>query len=137
MMFSSLVLAMAQVMKSTAPTGGEHNPIDRLSTSMMPNCSSLIPSSKATGKNMGVKISTAGVISKNAPTTISNRLIKRRISNGLSLIDNSALLKVCGMFSNDNSQDIAVEAAISSITIAVVSAAFKKISGRAFASTSL
>ena len=135
--FSNLVFAMAQVMNNTAPTGGEHNPIDRLSTSMIPNCNSLMPNCMATGKKIGVKIRTAGVISKNAPTTISSKLISSKIRNGLSLTVSNALLRVCGMFSKESSHDIAVDAAMSSITMAVVSAAFNMIPGNAFSATSL
>lgn len=90
-------------MKSMVLMGGEYNLIDRLSMSMMLNCSLFILSFKVIGKNMGVKISMVGVIFKNVLIMISNRLIKRRISNGLLFIDNSVLFKVCGMFLNDNS----------------------------------
>ena len=79
------VLATAQDTNNTLPTGGDTSPIDKFNTIIMPNWISDIPSSAATGKNIGVKINTAGVISINAPTKIKIILINNKIIIGLSL----------------------------------------------------
>ncbi len=51
------------------------------------------------GKNIGVKIKTAGVISINMPTIRSIILIINKITNGLSLILIKPELTFCGIFS--------------------------------------
>jgi len=79
----------------------------------MPNCT-------ATGKNMGVKIKTAGVISIKVPTSKSTRLISRRMTILLSDTAISAVLIFWGMFSKDMIQDMPIDAPTSSITMAVM-----------------
>ena len=58
-----------------------------------------IPIDLTIGKNMGVKINTAGVMSIKTPTNSSMRLMIKRITILLSLIPNKISLKFCGIFS--------------------------------------
>ena len=83
----------------TDPTGGVQSPIHKLSTIMIPNWIGSIPKAVTTGKNIGVKISTAGVISIKIPTKRRSIFIIKRIIILLSLIPNSRSLRFCGMFS--------------------------------------
>jgi hypothetical protein len=66
---------------------------------MMPKWTGSIPSPITTGRKIGVKINTAGVMSMNVPTASSKTLINSRITSGLSLSPSIALLTLCGMFS--------------------------------------
>ena len=79
-----------------------------------------IPSEVTTGSNIGVKISIAGVISMNVPTTNRMILIIKQITILLSDTARSAALIVWGIFSYAKIHDIAVDVAIRSITTAVV-----------------
>ncbi len=80
--------------------GGVQIPTHRFSTIMIPKCMGFIPSWAVTmGRKMGVKISTAGVISIKIPTKSRMKLINRRITTGLSLRLNSPLLTFWGIFS--------------------------------------
>ena len=91
------VFATPTPTKSTAPTGGVHSPMQRLSTMMIPKCTGSMPRSTATGRKMGVKMSTAGVMSMNVPTTSSTRLIMSRMATGLSVSASSDAVTLCGM----------------------------------------
>ena len=68
MTFSILVLTTPIPTNKTDPTGGVHNPIHKFNTIIIPNCIGSIPIDLIIGRNMGVKINTAGVISINIPT---------------------------------------------------------------------
>lgn len=70
---------------NTVPTGGVVSPMQRLRTIIIPKCSGVIPSAVTTGKKIGVKIRTAGVISMKVPTNRRIRLMNRRIMNLLSV----------------------------------------------------
>ena len=96
---SILVLAIPIPTKRTEPTGGVHNPIQRLSTIMIPNCIGSIPKDLTTGRKIGVKINTAGVISINIPTKSSNKLMMMRMKTLLSLMLNNTSLRFWGIFS--------------------------------------
>ena len=71
-------------------------------------------------------------MSINMPTTSNMRLIIIRITILLSLKASRAAEISCGMFSNDITQDILMEAAISSITIDVVETELINIEGKSF-----
>ncbi len=92
-------LATAQATKRILPTGGVHKPMQRFNTIMMPKCSGDMPKLTATGRKIGVKISTAGVMSMKMPTINKTRLISNRMMMGLSLSATMALATVAGMFS--------------------------------------
>src|SRR5690606_32030585 len=96
-----------------------------------------IPSDTTTGRKIGVKIKTAGVISINRPTNNRIRLIMISTTNLLSLRVNKALLMDWGISSLDITQDMLIEVAISNITMAVVSDAFNKMAGTSFTLSSL
>ena len=114
-------MAIPTPTKSTDPTGGVHNPMHKFRTKIIPKCVGSMPNEVTTGKKIGVKINTAGVMSIKMPTISSIKLIISRIIILLSLIPNKKALMSCGMFSNERTHDIHIEAPISSITIAVVS----------------
>ena len=92
-------LATLQPTNSTEPTGGVHKPMHRLSTIIIPKCTGSMPVATTTGKNMGVNISTAGVISMNIPTHSKITLIMSKMIIGLSLMVNKICVIVCGIFS--------------------------------------
>ena len=75
---------MEQPTNSALPTGGVSRPMHRLATIMMPKWTGFMPKSSAMGRNIGVKISTAGVISIKIPTINSTMLISSRITSGFS-----------------------------------------------------
>ena len=72
------------------------------------------------GRNMGVKINTAGVISINIPTNSNIRLIIINTINLLSLMFNIKRLRVCGIFSKDITHDIHIEQVTKSKTMELV-----------------
>jgi len=57
------------------PTGGVTEPIPRFNISIIPKCTGLIPILAMIGRKIGVKISTAGVRSRNIPMTRRNTFI--------------------------------------------------------------
>ena len=124
------VLPIPHPTKSTLPTGGVHKPILKFNTMIMPKCKGEIPKPSATGKNIGVKVNTAGVISINVPTTNNTKLMIINTKIGFSESVIIAWLINCGIPSKDNIQDIAADAAISNMTMEVVKTARKKISGK-------
>jgi len=75
-----LVPAIPHPMNKTLPTGGVHNPMLRFNTMMIPKWIGLTPRCITTGKKIGVKIRTAGVMSINVPTISNTRLIINRMS---------------------------------------------------------
>ena len=87
--FSMDVFATPTPTKSTEPTGGVHSPMQRFKIMMMPKCTGSIPNFVTMGKNIGVNMRTAGVMSIKMPT-INN--IKFMMSNRailLSVMDKS------------------------------------------------
>ena len=94
-----VVFAMPTPTNNTEPTGGVQSPIQRLSIRTIPKCVGSIPKAVTTGRKIGVKINTAGVASIKTPTAKRIKLIIKRITILLSLIDNRALLISCGIFS--------------------------------------
>ena len=66
-----------QPTKRQVPTGGVHRPMHRLAIMRMPKCTGCIPNPMTTGKNIGVKMRTAGVMSINVPTTSKRKLMRR------------------------------------------------------------
>ncbi len=90
------------------------------------------PSSVTTGKKIGVKMSTAGVMSMKVPTTSRIRLISSKMTTVLSVSPSSPSLICCGMCSYDSTHDIAMEVPMSSITMAVVRTVSSRMSGRSF-----
>src|SRR5690554_2419467 len=132
------MLATLQPMNNTEPTGGVQSPMFRFSIMMMPKCMGSMPNCVVTmGKNMGVKINTAGVMSIKIPTKSRMKLIINRMMKGLDERERSPLLTVCGMFSNDITHDSPMEVAISSITMLVVFTVLMRMSGRSLIRTSL
>ena len=111
------------------PTGGVHNPMQRLTTMMIPKCTGSTPTLVTTGKKMGVKINTAGVISMNVPINNKIRLITSKITHLLSLKVSMKSLINWGMSSADITQDMLMEVPIKSNTTAVVSDDRTKIPG--------
>ncbi len=85
--------------KSTLPTGGVHNPTQRLVTMMIPKWTGFIPNSITTGRKMGVKINTAGVMSMKVPTNSRTTLMIRRMIILLSVRPTRNELMLCGIFS--------------------------------------
>src|SRR5690625_108383 len=129
----SLVIVVCATLTPTnsrAPTGGVQIPIQRFMLIMIPMWSDTTPSYVTTGRKIGVKIRTAGVMSMNIPTSNRIRLVVRRITILLSLRPSSAELISWGIPSKDITHYILTDVAISSITIAVVEVAFTRISGR-------
>ena len=121
------ILATPLPTKRIVPTGGVHNPIQRLRTITIPKCTGCIPNSVTTGRKIGVKIRTAGVISMKVPTMSSVILIMRKITNGLLNCSNKKLVSNWGMLSKAKSQDMAIEVQIRNITMAVVLALLSRI----------
>src|SRR5699024_1975871 len=132
-----LVLATLTPTKSKLPTGGVQMPTQRFITIIMPKCTGSTPSSVTMGKKIGVKMSTAGVMSINMPTINKIKLMISRITMGLSLKAIKEVLTVCGIFSSDITHDKAIEVAISSIKIAVVLTASTNIFSKFFREISL
>ncbi|GAI07602.1 unnamed protein product [marine sediment metagenome] len=81
-----LVPAIPHPMNRTLPTGGVHKPMLRFNTMIIPKWMGLTPNCTTTGKNMGVKMRTAGVISMNVPTRRRKRLIISKMITRLSEI---------------------------------------------------
>src|SRR5690554_291273 len=132
-----VVLATPTPMNSTEPTGGVHTPIQRLVTIIIPKWIGSMPNETTTGRKIGVKINTAGVMSIKSPTNKRIRLIMINTTNLLSLSVSNALLMDCGMSSLDITQDMAIEVAINNMTMAVVSEAFRRIAGTSLILSSL
>ena len=90
--FSIVVLAIPTPTNNTEPTGGVHKPIQRFKIIIIPKCTGSNPSFITTGKNMGVNMSTAGVISIKMPTNRSKRFMISKMIILLSLILNKPVL---------------------------------------------
>lgn len=83
--FTIVVLATPTPTNNTVPTGGVQSPIDKFRIMIIPKCTGSIPSSTTIGRNIGVKMSTAGVISIKTPTKRSIKLISSKMTILLSL----------------------------------------------------
>ena len=94
-----LVPAIPHPTNKTLPTGGVQSPIQRFKTKMMPKWTGSTPILIATGRKIGVKISTAGVMSMNVPIISKKRLIMRRTITGEAERDMRAELIPWGIFS--------------------------------------
>ena len=101
-------LAIEQPTNSPETPGGVKSPINKLKTIIIPKWTSLIPSSWTIGRNIGVNIKTAGVMSINIPTNSRIRLISNKMTMGLSLNDNNQTLKLCGRSSYAITHDIPI-----------------------------
>ena len=73
-----------QPRKSTLPTGGVQRPMQRFKTITIPKCTGSTPIDWTTGSSIGVKMSTAGVMSRTVPTTSRTTLIDRSVAIGAS-----------------------------------------------------
>ena len=82
-----VVWATPTPIKSTEPTGGVQTPIQRFITIIIPKCTGCRPNFVTTGRKMGVKISTAGVMSINVPTMSNTRFIINKMTNLFSGIN--------------------------------------------------
>ena len=120
MTFSILVLTTPIPTNKTDPTGGVHNPMHKFNTIIIPNCIGSIPMDLIIGRNMGVKINTAGVISINIPTNSNIRLIINNTINLFPLMFNIKRLRACGIFSKDITHDIHIEQVTKSKTMELV-----------------
>ena len=118
--FSMLDLATPTPMNNTDPTGGVHNPMQRLRTIMIPKWIGFILRLVTTGRNIGVKINTAGVMSMNIPTNNRMRLMINKMTILFSLNVIRLALTVCGISAYDMPHDILIDVPISNMTTAVV-----------------
>ena len=91
-----------------------------------------MPKLFTTGRKIGAKISTAGVISIKVPTTRKIRLIIRSTTYGLDEMLSMALPIAAGSPVKDMTKDMVEEAAIRNMITAVVSHASHKMAGRSF-----
>src|SRR5690606_3025529 len=104
------------------PTGGVQTPIHRVRTMIIPKWTGCIPIAITTGKNIGVNISTAGVISIKVPTINKVILIKSSTKIGSLTESRRKPVMAWGRDWKENNHDMAMEVAIRNITIAVVRA---------------
>ena len=74
-----LVPAIPHPTKRTVPTGGVHKPMLRFKTIMIPKWIGSTPNCVTTGRKIGVKINTAGVISIKIPTQRRKKLMSKRM----------------------------------------------------------
>ena len=116
----TVVSAMPQPRNRHVPTGGVHRPMHRFMIMMMPKWSGCTPTFSTTGRKIGVKISTAGVMSMKQPTTSRMALISSSRTTLLLVQPTRAALMSCGTFSEARTQDIAMLVAISRNTTEVV-----------------
>ena len=130
MTFETEIPAMPAPTKRIVPTGGVHRPMHKFNTITIPKCTGSIPNCVTTGKNMGVKMRMAGVMSMKVPTINSVRLMSRKIRNGLLTVSNKKPVINCGIRSKENNQDMAIEVQIKNMTMAVVLALFKRMLGK-------
>ena len=91
-----------------------------------------MPKLFTTGRKIGAKISTAGVISIKVPTTRKIILIIRSTTYGLDEMLSMALPMAAGSPVKDMTKDMVEEAAIRNMITAVVSHASHKMAGRSF-----
>ncbi len=97
--FSIDVLAIPTPTNKTEPTGGVQRPIQRFKIMMTPKCTGSIPNLVTIGKNIGVKMSTAGVISIKIPTSNRIKFMSNKIIILLSEMLKRPVLISCGICS--------------------------------------
>ena len=129
MIFVMDMFATPQPTNKIVPTGGVQRPIHKLKIIIKPKCKGSIPIIVIIGKNIGVKIRIAGVISIKVPTRSKIIFIIKSTIIGFSLNSSTAEEKFCGMLVYANTQDNAIEVPISNITTPVVIEVSKKIFG--------
>ena len=112
------------------PTGGVMLPTPRFMTIMMPKWMGSMPKLVTTGRKIGAKIRTAGVISINMPATSSSRLISSRMTYLLSDTLSSASPMAFGRPVKDRTKDMTADAAMRNMITAVVSQASRRMPGR-------
>ncbi len=95
--------------KSKVPTSGVQIPMHRFNTITIPKCTGSIPKVVTTGKNIGVNINTAGVMSIKVPTMSRIMLMAKKMANLLSSCSNKNVLIISGIPSKENNQDMAME----------------------------
>ena len=94
MIFVMDMFATPQPTNKTVPTGGVQIPIHKLTININPKCKGSIPIAVTIGKNIGVKMRIAGVISINVPTRSKIIFINNRTVSGFSLIPRTADEKI-------------------------------------------
>ena len=94
----TVVCAIPQPRKRHVPTGGVHRPMHRFIIMIMPKWRGSIPRLLTTGRKIGVKIKTAGVISIKVPTARRMRFIISSIITLLAVSPSRKALMFCGMF---------------------------------------
>ena len=104
------------------PTGGVIKPMQRLKVMIIPNSTALKPQLKAIGKKIGVKIKTAGVVSKKVPTKSRIKLMMSMITIGLSLTPFNNSPTAVGIFTKEITQDMIEEIPIRRMIMPVISA---------------
>ena len=104
------------------PTGGVIKPMQRLKVMIIPNSTADKPQLKAIGKKIGVKINTAGVVSKKVPTNKRIRLMMSMITIGLSDTPLRSSPTAVGIFTKEITQDMMEEIPIRRMIIPVISA---------------
>ena len=131
------IFATPQPTNSTVPTGGVQRPTLKFKIIIIPKWTGSIPSSTATGRKIGVKIRTAGVISINTPTPSNVILMMTRMRKGLSLSVSNPEVTICGIFSYDMTHDIPRDVPINKATIAVVLQLARMVLGKSASLSSL
>ena len=129
-MSSMSISATEQPLNSALPTGGVMLPMPRFMTIMIPKWMGSIPKDWTTGRKIGVKIRTAGVMSMKQPTTSSTRLMMSRMTYLLLETLISALPMALGRPVKLMTKLMTLEPAIRNIMTAVVSQASSRILGR-------
>ena len=119
-----------QPTNSADPTGGVQMPMQRLKVMTMPKCTGSMPRSPTTGRKIGVKIRSAGVMSMKVPISSRVMLIASRIISGLSDRLSSTSEMVLGIMPKAMARLIAIEAPIISSTTEVVTALSMMMRGR-------
>ena len=94
----TVVLAIPQPRNRHVPTGGVQSPMHKFIIIIMPKCRGCMPRFLTTGRKMGVKIRTAGVMSINVPTVSNIRFMISRIATLLLVKPSKKALIFCGMF---------------------------------------
>ena len=80
----TLIFAIDAVTNRHTPSGGVTIPIVKLTAIIMPKWIGSIPATRINGKNNGVKIDTALIVSINVPEISKTTLIINNNNNGLS-----------------------------------------------------
>ena len=118
--FSVLVFPTLHPTNNVFPTGGVIFPIQRLNTSIIPNCTVSIPKFCAIGSNIGVNIKIAGVKSINVPTTNNKIFIANNTNTLLLEIPKINSVIIVGILVKARTHDIIDEAAIKNNNLAAI-----------------